>query len=301
MPEGIRCSTVFLPPMTSVCPALCPPWKRTTPRAWSVSQSTILPLPSSPHWVPTTTTFFAIALSVLESSCTVHSAAALRPSLRSQLRARRASPAVPRQVDDDHVPRARKRRRCAAAGARRAARTARARPERRVAVGHRLRELAQVHAEAGRRARASERLADLVVAAAAARARSASPRRTPRTRRRCDSGSRAAPRGRSSGCARRRASCVATAPRARRARARISACSRQLAPRRREHFGTAVELGQRRERLARSRRSSLRVRALAAPARPSPASRGRAPPRAPRSSPARRTRQRKIATWPMSR
>src|SRR6266851_4487878 len=59
MPEGTRCSTVFLPPITSVCPALCPPWKRTTPCAWSVSQSTTLPLPSSPHWVPMTTTFLA--------------------------------------------------------------------------------------------------------------------------------------------------------------------------------------------------------------------------------------------------
>src|SRR3989338_4547392 len=60
MPEGIRCNTVFLPPITSVWPALCPPWKRTTPCAWSVSQSTTLPLPSSPHWVPITTTFLAI-------------------------------------------------------------------------------------------------------------------------------------------------------------------------------------------------------------------------------------------------
>src|SRR6267143_1116294 len=59
MPEGMRCSTVFLPAMTSVCPALCPPWKRTTPCARSVSQSTILPLPSSPHWVPMTTTLRA--------------------------------------------------------------------------------------------------------------------------------------------------------------------------------------------------------------------------------------------------
>src|SRR5512138_1208955 len=59
MPDGIRCSTVFLPPTTSVWPALWPPWKRTTPCARSVSQSTILPLPSSPHWVPMTTTFLA--------------------------------------------------------------------------------------------------------------------------------------------------------------------------------------------------------------------------------------------------
>src|SRR3569832_992690 len=56
MPLGIRCSAVFTPLITSVCPALWPPWKRTTPCAISVSQSTSLPLPSSPHWVPTTTT-----------------------------------------------------------------------------------------------------------------------------------------------------------------------------------------------------------------------------------------------------
>ena len=43
--------------MTSVWPALWPPWKRTTTSACSDSQSTILPLPSSPHWEPTTTTF----------------------------------------------------------------------------------------------------------------------------------------------------------------------------------------------------------------------------------------------------
>src|SRR5690349_4410720 len=57
MPLGIRCSAVFTPLMTKVWPALWPPWKRTTPCALSVSQSTSLPLPSSPHWVPTTTTF----------------------------------------------------------------------------------------------------------------------------------------------------------------------------------------------------------------------------------------------------
>src|SRR3569832_75048 len=56
MPLGIRCSAVFTPLITSVCPALWPPWKRTTPCAISVSQSTSLPLPSSPHWVPTTAT-----------------------------------------------------------------------------------------------------------------------------------------------------------------------------------------------------------------------------------------------------
>src|SRR5215217_3213123 len=43
--------------MTSVWPALWPPWKRTTMSACSDNQSTIFPLPSSPHWEPTTTTF----------------------------------------------------------------------------------------------------------------------------------------------------------------------------------------------------------------------------------------------------
>src|ERR1700761_5937486 len=42
--------------MTSVWPALWPPWKRTTTSACSDNQSTILPFPSSPHWAPTTTT-----------------------------------------------------------------------------------------------------------------------------------------------------------------------------------------------------------------------------------------------------
>src|SRR5262245_27618800 len=52
MPDGISDRTVFLPPMTSVWPALWPPWKRATAAARSVSRSTTLPLPSSPHWVP---------------------------------------------------------------------------------------------------------------------------------------------------------------------------------------------------------------------------------------------------------
>ena len=46
-----------VPSTTSVWPALWPPWKRTTTSARSDSQSTIFPLPSSPHCEPTTTTF----------------------------------------------------------------------------------------------------------------------------------------------------------------------------------------------------------------------------------------------------
>jgi len=56
MPEGSRLSLKVRPPMTRVWPALWPPWKRTTTSARSLSQSTILPLPSSPHWEPITAT-----------------------------------------------------------------------------------------------------------------------------------------------------------------------------------------------------------------------------------------------------
>src|SRR5437763_10279834 len=55
--------------MTSVWPALWPPWKRTTISACSDNQSTILPFPSSPHWAPTTTTL-AITVSVPASDQT---------------------------------------------------------------------------------------------------------------------------------------------------------------------------------------------------------------------------------------
>src|SRR5271166_5324158 len=64
MPEGRSASLNTFPSMTSVCPALWPPWKRTTTSAPSESQSTILPFPSSPHWAPTTTTL-AIPAAVL--------------------------------------------------------------------------------------------------------------------------------------------------------------------------------------------------------------------------------------------
>src|SRR6266513_412115 len=58
IPEGMSDRMVLRPPMTSVWPALCPPWKRATAAARSVSRSTTLPLPSSPHWAPMMTTNF---------------------------------------------------------------------------------------------------------------------------------------------------------------------------------------------------------------------------------------------------
>src|SRR5512140_405643 len=57
MPEGMRWRTVFWPSTTSVCPALFPPWKRTTTSAFRVRRSTTFPFPSSPHCAPITTTF----------------------------------------------------------------------------------------------------------------------------------------------------------------------------------------------------------------------------------------------------
>src|SRR5215831_6193240 len=62
-PDGSSDSLYVTPSMTSVWPALWPPWKRTTISACSDSQSTIFPLPSSPHWEPTTTTLAMQCLS----------------------------------------------------------------------------------------------------------------------------------------------------------------------------------------------------------------------------------------------
>src|SRR6266536_2409034 len=41
--------------MTTVCPALLPPWYLTTKSTLSPSRSVALPLPSSPHWAPAST------------------------------------------------------------------------------------------------------------------------------------------------------------------------------------------------------------------------------------------------------
>src|SRR5664279_2386031 len=43
---------MLTPSTTTVCPALFPPWKRTTWRKRGLSRSTTLPLPSSPHCRP---------------------------------------------------------------------------------------------------------------------------------------------------------------------------------------------------------------------------------------------------------
>src|SRR5437867_4653812 len=55
MPDGIVCRTYFSRPTTTVWPALLPPAKRATTFTCGARRSTTLPLPSSPHCVPTTT------------------------------------------------------------------------------------------------------------------------------------------------------------------------------------------------------------------------------------------------------
>src|SRR5487761_142007 len=52
IPAGIRLNLKVRPSTTTVWPALLPPWLRITIWADSASRSTILPLPSSPHWPP---------------------------------------------------------------------------------------------------------------------------------------------------------------------------------------------------------------------------------------------------------
>src|SRR5437899_1963856 len=55
MPDGIVCRTYFSRPTTTVWPALFPPAQRATTFTCGARRSTTLPLPSSPHCVPTTT------------------------------------------------------------------------------------------------------------------------------------------------------------------------------------------------------------------------------------------------------
>src|SRR5258706_4450497 len=161
MPEGTRCNTVFLPPITSVCPALCPPWKRTTPWAWSVSQSTTLPLPSSPHWVPMTTTFLATVSALAQIAHGPLAAALYELALAFGLSALRR---VSRKSDHDDLPRASQpadRRGEPRIGVVRRANGSRLRPVRRDP-----REIAPIHAQSPRGPGASQRLPHLVVKAA---------------------------------------------------------------------------------------------------------------------------------------
>ena len=52
IPDGSRWNLRTRSPMTTVCPALFPPWNRATQVACSAKRSTSFPLPSSPHCAP---------------------------------------------------------------------------------------------------------------------------------------------------------------------------------------------------------------------------------------------------------
>src|ERR1700742_3428490 len=54
-PDGSTCRAYFSSPITTVWPALFPPWYLTTYWTRSPSRSVALPLPSSPHWAPIST------------------------------------------------------------------------------------------------------------------------------------------------------------------------------------------------------------------------------------------------------
>src|SRR5262249_37831108 len=104
MPDGIECRTYFSRPTTTVWPALLPPAKRATTFTCGASMSTILPLPSSPHCVPTTTMLgmastSEYALWMLENLR--HCQHALR-SVRERQRDHLARPAA-RVPDDQHL------------------------------------------------------------------------------------------------------------------------------------------------------------------------------------------------------
>src|SRR5262245_13453044 len=53
MPDGTNRSFSRVSPARIVCPALLPPWQRTTRSEARARRSVAFPLPSSPHWVPT--------------------------------------------------------------------------------------------------------------------------------------------------------------------------------------------------------------------------------------------------------
>src|SRR5512145_2801161 len=100
MPDGTVCRMNRSRPTTTVWPALLPPWKRTTTLTWGVMTSTTLPLPSSPHCVPTTTMLgmpLSPQLGEVRGRALQHVAHNQRPL------------ALVAQVEDEHLPRSRAR------------------------------------------------------------------------------------------------------------------------------------------------------------------------------------------------
>ena len=257
MPLGIRCSAVLTPLMTSVWPALWPPWKRTTPCALSVSQSTSLPLPSSPHWVPTTTTFLPVVMLMvflIQRGCTVHWPLRCDEfAVAMEL----VDLAVVAGQDADHRFAARAQLGNGAAEVRCIApRCANRRSQR--LRGQHAHQLAQVEAEADRRPIAPEHGADFVVAAAADQRVARAVGVHARSARRCNRRSRAGRPDRSSPWRPRAAPAellqVVSA-------ARMPGECRQDPPASSSTESVAVELGQREQAFAPGRWKSAAVSA----------------------------------------
>src|SRR5579885_2469565 len=153
-PDGSRLRRYSTLPTTRVWPALWPPWKRTTISARSDSQSTILPLPSSPHWVPTTATL-PISASRRDRPAVLQDViAAEPPRLRVPIRRRR-------QRGDGHPALRAQRRRTRPVGAERQQQPARGRR-----LGQGAQDRVGVEGKAGRRL-GRRRVAGLIAAAAA--------------------------------------------------------------------------------------------------------------------------------------
>src|ERR1039458_5905255 len=107
MPDGIKCSFHVSPLRTIVCPALLPPWKRTTASARSASRSVTFPLPSSPHWAPTIT--------IPGTAGSVYVGQDDHSSRRGELGGQRAEHR-PRQPGGVHAERRSMRRSCPSSG-----------------------------------------------------------------------------------------------------------------------------------------------------------------------------------------
>ena len=161
MPEGIRRTIVFLPPITSVCPALCPPWKRTTAATVvgepvdDLALALVAPLRADHHDV----LCHLSCLSAARPSSGLPSipGCGRSPARRARPRAREGPRSRSRPPREAAPPprRARDPRRRARGCARRARRGAGERGE-----------AAQVHGEPGGGPRAPEGAPHLVVAAA---------------------------------------------------------------------------------------------------------------------------------------
>src|SRR6516165_10864268 len=176
-PEGSRLSLYSVFPTRRVWPALWPPWKRTTTSARSDNQSTILPLPSSPHWAPTTTT-----LPISASSADRHPGLALQNMAAAEAARLRPPVALRFECGDRDPARLPQGAGSGAIGTERQQHATR-----RERCGQYLQDRIGIEGEAGRRLRCRG-IAGLITPAAAELAERAVGRRSAREKRKADPG-----------------------------------------------------------------------------------------------------------------